>query len=358
MDGIVEKAGIGHNSTKFSEIVEADPKVLFRDKDVRDAFLAEVEADVSAAGKDIATEKGRKAIASLAYGIARRKTAIDEAGKELNEAARKQINAVDEVRRVIRDRLDKLKDAARAPLDAWEAEQKARAERIEGAMSRFRELAIVPAGMTADEITARIGQVEAIAITDEFGDRAGQADVLKVEAISRLRDAHAAAVRAAEEAAELARLRAEAAERERAEREARAKAEAEAAENARIEAAAKAAEEAARVAAERKAREEREALERAHAAALRAEQEKAAAAERARIEQEQRAKREKEAAEAEAARIAAEERRRQEDIEHRSNVMRAAKDALIEHGGVKEDAAKKIVLAIAGGQVPHVSIRF
>ncbi|WP_277750417.1 hypothetical protein [Croceibacterium ferulae] len=40
------------------------------------------------------TAKGRKAIASLAAKVARTKTAIDDAGKKLNEEARAKINAV------------------------------------------------------------------------------------------------------------------------------------------------------------------------------------------------------------------------------------------------------------------------
>lgn len=38
--------------------------------------------------------------------------------------------------------------------------------------------------------------------------------------------------------------------------------------------------------------------------------------------------------------------------------MRTAKEALMEHGGLDEDAAKKVVLAIAAGSVPAVTIRF
>jgi hypothetical protein len=38
--------------------------------------------------------------------------------------------------------------------------------------------------------------------------------------------------------------------------------------------------------------------------------------------------------------------------------MREAKEAIIEHGNVKEDAARKIVLAIIAGSVPHTVIHF
>ncbi len=78
------------------------------------------------------------------------------------------------------------------------------------------------------------------------------------------------------------------------------------------------------------------------------------------------------AAEAEAKRLAdqkaaeelaaAEERQAAEaraaDIAHRSTIMAAAKTALMGAGGIGEDAAKKIVLAIKAGEIPSVSIRF
>jgi colicin import membrane protein len=358
MDAALADAGIGHNSRTYAEIVEADPAVIFRDEQVRAGFYAEVAEEVRSHSADLSTDKGRKAVASLAYGIARRKSAIDEAGKDLNEAARKQIGVIDAVRRDVRDTLDKLKDSARAPLDKWEEEQKARDARIEAGLAALREFAIVHAGSTAEALASRLADAKAFEIAAEFGERAEQAESLKALAVERLENAHADAARAEAERAELARLRAEQEARDRAAREAEEKAKTEAAEKERVAAASKRAEEAARAAAERQAREEREKLEREHAAALKAEQEKAAAAERARLDQEQRAKREKEAAEAEAARVAEEDRRRQADMEHRSNVMRAAKEALMEFAGLKEEAAKKAVLAISGGQVPNVTMRF
>jgi hypothetical protein len=38
--------------------------------------------------------------------------------------------------------------------------------------------------------------------------------------------------------------------------------------------------------------------------------------------------------------------------------MRAAKEALIEHAGLDAEQAKAVVLAITGGHVPAVEMRF
>ena len=38
--------------------------------------------------------------------------------------------------------------------------------------------------------------------------------------------------------------------------------------------------------------------------------------------------------------------------------MKAAKEAIMEHGSIKEEAAKAIVLAIVGGSIPNVTLEF
>lgn len=128
-------------------------------------------------------------------------------------------------------------------------------------------------------------------------------------------------------------------------------------EKGRIEAAAKAAEEAARAQAEAAARAEREAAERAHAEALAAEKRRADEAEAARQAEADRIARETAAREAEEKAAADAAAARAADIEHRSKIMGAAKQAIMGHG-VGEQTARAIVLAIAAGDVPNVSIKF
>ena len=81
-------------------------------------------------------------------------------------------------------------------------------------------------------------------------------------------------------------------------------------------------------------------------------QTKAAQDEAARLQKEADDRAAKEAAEK------ADAEARQRDVEHRGKIMREAKEAIMEHGGVKEDAAKKIVLAIVAGSIPHANLKF
>lgn len=336
-----------------------------------DKVYAELKREADAITLDLSTEKGRKAIAAMAFKIARTKTAIDDAGKTLNEEARAKINAVDAARRVVRERLDALKDAVRAPLTDWENEEKARAERVELCMSWLRSAALVSATDTADTITAQIAEIRALEIGDDFGAAKAIAEGARDYAIQ---SNEAGLVRIAKEEAdraELDKLRAEAAARQEREAEAaRVKAQAEAdarakqeaadraakAETARLEAIANAAN-AARLEAEQAAETERKRVEAAHAAEIAAERAKAAQIAReaeqaaaAKAEQERRAA-------AEAAAAAAAEALRVKNRAHRSAIMGEVKAAIMSCG-IDEATAKNVVLAIVAGQIPHTAIQF
>jgi hypothetical protein len=116
-----------------------DLAVMFRAADGLDPIIARIEAEVRSHVPDLTTAKGRKEIASLAHKVSRSKTALDDAGKALNEEARAQINAVDAERRKVRDRLDALRDEARAPLDKWEADEAARVDALKSRLARLRD---------------------------------------------------------------------------------------------------------------------------------------------------------------------------------------------------------------------------
>ena len=70
--------------------------------------IGATQAREEASKLEISTEPNRKALASLAYKIARSKSYIDDQGKTLTENARKEIEAVNGERKIARDRLDAL----------------------------------------------------------------------------------------------------------------------------------------------------------------------------------------------------------------------------------------------------------
>lgn len=361
--------------------VETNPTTVLLDERLRDRFFAEIEETVSTAPVDLTTDKGRKEVAALAYKISRTKTAIDDAGKALTEEWRAKTKVVNDARAIARDRLDDLRDKARAPLTEWESAEKARIQEVEDKIGWFEAVVIIPAGSSAYEVAAKLDSARACLIDEEvfreFTTRALAGRKAAIEAL----EAGLARIRQEEaDRAELAKLRAEREERERVEREriaaeeaAKAAAEAEAARKADVERlAAEAADKARRDAEERAEREKREAVAEAERkaqeqiAAERAENERklaVAEAERRAVETAARVKAEAEEAirlrqEQEAAAQKAADERRIADRAHRSAIMSAAKEGLMEHGKLNEAAAKTVVLAIVSNLIPNVGINF
>lgn len=345
-------------STELAVMKVLTPAVVFAPGGV-DTILNKIETEVRTFKPDISTPVGRQAVASLAYKVARSKTALDEMGKTLVSEWKAKANAVDAERRTIRERLDNLKDEVRKPLTDWENADKARIEAHEKALDEIAALLIFDAPPTAAAIKERIDAFEARPVRqwEEFLQRATETS----NTVGRkLQEMYAAGVKREEEIAELERLRREKEERERREREEKI--------------AAEAADRARRETEEKAAREAKEAADRASAEQRRVEQEREAAEARAakaeadRKAAEERAAREKaEAVEAErrraaAAKLAEEEaaRKREANTKHKAKINGAARDALATHadGGLTLEQATSIVVAIATGKIPHVTISY
>jgi len=356
-------------STDIALAVADNPALVLADPVKRDDLLSHIKSEIAAFEPDLSTVKGRDAIKSFAYKITRTKTAIDDAGKKLNEEARARINAVDAARREVREELVALAESVRRPLTEWEQAEKDRIETCRGVIEALKRDAVVTLDDTAETVRKRGAAVWNTPIdADQFQDMAEEAEAAKAATIDTLKVALARLEREEAERAELEKLRAEAAERERAEAEKRQaeeierkRVQAEQAEKERREAAERAEREriatAERAAAEKAARDAREQAEREKQAEIDAanrraeEAERAAQAERDRIAAE-------EAQREQAERVAAAEKaRREADQEHRRAIKTAAKEAMIECG-VIEEAAIKLVQAIVAGDIPSVRMEF
>lgn len=190
---------------------------MFRVENGIDPLIAMIEAEVRSHVPDVTTKRGRDAIASLAYKVSRSKTALDEAGKALNEDARRQIDVVDASRRRVRQSLDALRDEARKPLDDWEAAEELRLNDLK---SRLRALDAgrADATSTAAHIAEVLAEIEAIGLGEDWQEYQSDAALAKDKALTELRRNLEIATRREEEQAELARLQAEAAAREEEDR--------------------------------------------------------------------------------------------------------------------------------------------
>lgn len=353
------------NKQEIMVAVRDNPGIVLLDQKRFEEFYERIKAETEKLAPDLTTQKGRDAIASMAFKVAKTKTAIDAAGKILKEEAQATVTKVDAARKLIRDRLDALRDEVRKPLTDYEQDEEARIENCKATIRHIEECGRGFIGGEQQPYVILLREVEEKVVIDEtFREFESEATTARAAAIERLKDAMERERQAESDRVELERLRAEAearaehdrlkqeaaaaaeaAKREKEEAEKRAAQEKEQAQ-AIIDAAAKAAEEAARMAAEAKANEERLAQQRAHDEALTAEKRRFDEAEAARKAEADKVAAEKAAADARAA-----------DVAHRSKIMGAAKDAIMKFG-VDEAVAKSIVLAIKADEIPNVSIRF
>ena len=113
-------------------IVIENPLTLFTG-DGLDELLDNIKKEVINITPDTSTDKGRKAIATLARKVASSKVAIDNAGKELVSEWKNKAKIVDASRKNARDYLDNLRDEIRQPLSDWEAEEAIRIDKAKKA---------------------------------------------------------------------------------------------------------------------------------------------------------------------------------------------------------------------------------
>jgi colicin import membrane protein len=356
-------------------------------------WLQKIRTEIDGFTPDISTRKGRDAIASMAYKVARSKTALDDVGKKLVAELKEVPKLIDAERKRVRDTLDSWQEEVRRPLNEWQAAEDARVDKYNDAIERIRLLAGDLDGITAEDLADRVAQLEAIAMGDDWEEFEAEAARAKDKALSALRAALTARQQYEADQAELARRRAEDELRAQQEREAQIAREAE--ERARREA-----EQQAQVEREAAARREQELIDQAaavqraaeqaardaEAAAelqrrqfqLQAEQAQLAAeqAEANRIAAERRAEQERIAAEdrvlqaaeqariderrradAAAAEIVRQQEARERDEAHRRSINRAALDAFIA-GGMPEECAKQAITLIAQRKIPAISIQY
>lgn len=333
-----------------NDLVTIEPStalMIFTSPNAIDPMLERIRNEIDAFEPDISTATGRKAVASMAYKVARAKTYLDDVGKKLADQQKEIPKRIDATRKRVRDTLDSWRDEVRAPLTKWEADEEDRIERIKAALAELQGTIDDHINRPSSLIRERLDEIEREAITEKFyAEFIGAAVALKDKAISALKSRLAEAEQREAEAAELARLRAEEDERKRKERDeliAR-----EAAERAKREAEAKA--EAERKAAEDAANREREAAERRELQ-LRLQAE---AAKRRAAEAEAKARRDVEH-KAEQERVLAAQR--EANRAHKKAVDDAAIEAFVV-AGIDRTTATTIIDLISRKEIPHVSISY
>lgn len=251
--------------------------------------------------------------------LSSRVTKLGVADRSGYEEAKKKSKAVE---KDFTELVDSCKANLRAPLDEWIEKDKARVQALEDRVKQITELGMakmVPAPkLESSQYKERMDALNSIEVDESFEELLPEAEEEYVLAKRNLEALYKQAVEEEKEKAELEELRRQKA---KAEREKEVK---EAAERARKEA------------EEKAEKEKREAIEK--------------------VEREAREKAEK--LEAERKAKEAEAKRRAEDEEHQRKINNEALASMVAAVPIEESVAKRVLSAIAKGNIKNVSINY
>lgn len=351
------------NKTEVSTEVTELPSlpVAYSAESLEDLFN-KVKAEVEAHVPDLETVEGRKHIKSLAAKISSSKTAIDKPMRDYLREIKALPKVVEKNARESVERFDALRDATLKPLVDAQAAQDAIIARMGEVVSYCGQ-----ADAKSDTVRSMLAEVKAVDVESFWHELKKKASA-EVDGATQIATVALARIEAAEQqAAELERLRKEADVNAQKERD-----------RVIAEAAAQKAREEEQQRAEQRILDERNKAEQSRLAQLKAEQDAAnaeaqriaadakakadadlaeqQAKERERIAAEQAAKYAAEQTALEAQRKQEEEDRRAADKAHRTKINREALVDLIAKAGIDEEAAKRVITAIAKGEVANMKV--
>ena len=171
-------------------------------------LISAIEQQLAKFEPDMTSEEGRKEIASMAYKVAKSKTALDNLGKDLVSEWKTKSKAVDSVRKIAWDKLEAMQHKVRKPLTDWENAEKLRVEERKARMQQMIDCA----GAFPEFIEEKIKLANSLYQFDwqEFQDMAqSEYDSVLASLNAKLESRKKADI----ERAELEKLRKEAAER-------------------------------------------------------------------------------------------------------------------------------------------------
>lgn len=255
--------------------------------------------------RDPTTEKGRKEIKAIARSIASARIAVDKIGKDHKAELTRIGKVIDAERNAFKNPMESLQVRILEPVTALERKEAERVEEHKDHIEQIKALRDIPYDASLDGINERIKRLSSLMQRDyeEFSDLANAENDVSQSTLYQ-------ALGVAET-------------REQEEKEARDR---------EITNAVKAAQEQLE---EQRKRDVAEANSRA---------DRAAEQERARIHRQEEQRKQNDL-------------RRQQNQEHRKEINRAALDGLMEQGFSEIDG-KKIIIAIANGKIPHVTVNY
>ncbi|HHK1256627.1 TPA: hypothetical protein ACQQSZ_005298, partial [Pseudomonas aeruginosa] len=165
-------------------------------------YLQIIKAEIDSFVPDVSTRKGREAIASIAYKVARSKTALDNAGKELVAELKEVPKKIDAERKRMRDLLDAWQADVRRPLTEWEQREEMRKAKHQAGIDQIN-LRLECRDLDSTELKANIEWLEGLSIGADWEEFETEAARTKDKALAALREALVARDKYEAEQAEL-----------------------------------------------------------------------------------------------------------------------------------------------------------
>lgn len=318
-----------------------------------DKLLQAIRDEVINDIPDTTTVKGRTEIASRAYKVAKSSVAIDKLGKELADKLNAQLKPINTERKKSKDTLAALKNEVREPLTIWEDAEKERVEKLKARLAILDFSIDVFESLSIESVKATLDSAKITPIDDTWQEFKGDAEIAKPIFIERLTD-HLNELKVKEsDRLKLVQLQKEEAERKQKEREAQIAKDAAAEAEARAAAAIAREEEAKKQAA----RDVEAAKARENQAAIKAEYDKKQAVINAGIAKDIAIEKERKRITDEQEAIEKAAEKKAANKEHRKIINLSAMEGFNKKG-IDEEMAKKIITAIAKGQIPFITINY
>ncbi|MCK1788092.1 hypothetical protein L9Z73_28365, partial [Pseudomonas sp. TNT11] len=209
--------------SKNTELAVVPPKetalAVFSAEKGLEPWLQKIRDEVRAFVPDTSTAKGRAAIASIAFKVAKSRTALDDAGKKLVAELKEVPKLIDAERKRMRESLEALQEEVRRPLNEWQAAEDARVARHHAVIGHIENTDT--AGMSAALISTKIQDLDSCEINQELEEFEADAHRAKAASLVVLRQALEDQEKVEAEQAELIKLRAEKEAQEQKDRETR-----------------------------------------------------------------------------------------------------------------------------------------
>lgn len=212
------------------EAVSQDPSIAILDTEKAQKYLIKVREFTAALGEvDVSKAKDRTAVKSMAAKVTTAKTGIDKARLAMTSDLRQRVSNINDAAKIVVDGLATIAKEVRAPVTAWEKAEEEREALVESTIAKIKAAALVTIADTSVTVAARGNDIyETVIDKAVFLKRFDEAEEAKTATMKALHEAMHVLKQREDAQAELDAMKA--AEAERLAKEAAEKAEREAAE--------------------------------------------------------------------------------------------------------------------------------